>query len=249
MQIINQGILLLGLVFNIVLLVFIVISVLLIYYLLMIDVETKTLENGIMRILGTNKKSLIMMVAVQSCMFVFPAILIAFALSFGMIALCYKYIFEEDLDNGFEPVPSSSAMIKAIILGLIIPLLSSILPILSVLSQNLNDALNFQKSRMKGTFVEIMKKRNVNNVPYILFGFITLIYGFGVFYILPLSFLSMDIGLILVVFFIILMGLILGLTLLALNLQRVVESALIYLLLFWEKTSMLKMLFNNLKAH
>jgi ABC-type antimicrobial peptide transport system permease subunit len=64
MQLANMAILLLGLVFNIVLLVFMVISVLLIYSLLMIGVETKTLEIGIMRMVGTNKKGLVMMVAI-----------------------------------------------------------------------------------------------------------------------------------------------------------------------------------------
>lgn len=64
MQIFNYSTLLLGLVFNIILLVFIVISVLLIYSLLMIGVETKTLETGIMRMLGTNKPGLVTMVAI-----------------------------------------------------------------------------------------------------------------------------------------------------------------------------------------
>ena len=59
-----MSVLFLGLVFNIILLVFIVISVLLIYSLLMIGVETKTMETGIMRMLGTNKRGLVSMVAI-----------------------------------------------------------------------------------------------------------------------------------------------------------------------------------------
>jgi ABC-type antimicrobial peptide transport system permease subunit len=93
MQRYNYSILLLGLVFNIILLVFIVISVLLIYSLLMIGVETKTMETGIMRMVGTNKKGLITMVAIQSSMFVLPAIFCAFVMSFPMIALCYSQVF------------------------------------------------------------------------------------------------------------------------------------------------------------
>ena len=111
MQLANFAILLLGLVFNIVLFVFMVISILLIYSLLMIGVETRTLETGIMRMVGTNKKGLIMMVAIQSGMFVIPAVIAAFLLSFGFIALCYKYAFEVELDQGFEPVPQTSAVI------------------------------------------------------------------------------------------------------------------------------------------
>ena len=111
MQLANFAILLLGLVFNIVLFVFMVISILLIYSLLMIGVETRTLETGIMRMVGTNKKGLIMMVAIQSGMFVIPAVGTAFILCFGFIALCYKYVFQVELNNGFEPVPHASAVI------------------------------------------------------------------------------------------------------------------------------------------
>jgi len=89
----------------------------------------------------------------------------------------------------------------------------------------------------------------MNRVPYIIFGLITFIYGLGMFYVLPLSLLSMKIILILGVFLFILMGLILGLTLLAMNMQRLVEMALTYTLLIWEKTSMLRMVLNNLKTH
>jgi ABC-type antimicrobial peptide transport system permease subunit len=64
MQTANIQILLLGLVFNIILLVFMVISVLLIYSLLMIGVETKTMETGIMRMVGVSKRGLVTMIGI-----------------------------------------------------------------------------------------------------------------------------------------------------------------------------------------
>lgn len=111
MEIFNMSILFLGLVFNVILLVFIVISVLLIYSLLMIGVETKAMETGIMRMMGTNKRGLVLMVAIQSGLFVMPAILTAFALSFPLIAVCYTQIFQEQLTDGFEPVPQPEAIL------------------------------------------------------------------------------------------------------------------------------------------
>jgi hypothetical protein len=126
---------------------------------------------------------------------------------------------------------------------------SSIIPILKVLGQNLNDALNFNRSRIKGTFVEIMKKSKANVVPYIIFGMITFVYGFSIFYTMPLSLLSMKISLLLGIFLFILIGLLVGLTLMAMNLQRFVEIALTYGALFWEKQSMRLLVLNNLKTH
>jgi ABC-type antimicrobial peptide transport system permease subunit len=134
MQIFNYSTLLLGLVFNVILLVFIVISVLLIYSLLMIGVETKTLETGILRMLGTNKRGLIAMVFIHSILFVMPSVIAAFALCFPFIGLCYSKIFKEKLTDGFEPIPQPSAILQALAVGIFIPLVSAILPIMRVLS-------------------------------------------------------------------------------------------------------------------
>lgn len=86
-------------------------------------------------------------------------------------------------------------------------------------------------------------------IPYIVFGLLAVLYGASIYYILPLSLLSFDLGLILKMFFFILLGMLFGLCLFAVNLQRLLEIGLTYLFLFWEKKSMKKMLLNNLKAH
>ena len=52
MKITGAALLGIGLVFKILLLIFIVVSVLLIYSLLLISVETKTFEIGVMRLMG-----------------------------------------------------------------------------------------------------------------------------------------------------------------------------------------------------
>ena len=102
----------------------------------------------------------------------------------------------------------------------------------------MNDALNFSRSRVKAIYVEIMQRSKTNIVPYLIFGTITFLYGFAIYYLLPLSLLSLKLQLILEVFFFILLGLLLGLTLLAINLQRMVETLITHVLLFWEKPSM-----------
>jgi ABC-type antimicrobial peptide transport system permease subunit len=64
MQLYNFGLLFLGLVFNIVIILFIVISILLIYSLLMITTETKTFDIGVMRLIGLSSSGFIAMVFV-----------------------------------------------------------------------------------------------------------------------------------------------------------------------------------------
>ena len=244
-----MAILLFSLIFNLVLVIFIVISIFLIYSLIMIGVETKTFETGIMRMVGVSKKGLLLMIFMQTCMFVLPAIILAFILCFPVLALCYSQIFKEKLTNGFEPVPSWNAIVLAIIVGLFIPLLSSILPLMKVLGQNLNDALNYERNRVKAIYVKIFNKSKADLIPQIIFGILVVAYGFCIFYLLPLSMLSFNLGLILEVFFAILISMLFGLCMLAINIQSFLERFLTYVLLFWEKNSMKKIILNNLKAH
>jgi hypothetical protein len=66
---------------------------------------------------------------------------------------------------------------------------------------------------------------------------------------MPLSLLSMKLSLLLGIFLFILIGLLMGLTLMAMNLQRFIEIGLTYMSLFWEKESMKILVLNNLKTH
>ena len=62
METYSNAILMLGLIFSIIILLFILLSVLLIYSLLMISVESKTFEFGIMRMVGLSKSGIISMI-------------------------------------------------------------------------------------------------------------------------------------------------------------------------------------------
>lgn len=130
----------------------------------------------------------------------------------------YQVLFTEDL--GFQPslVPEGSAVALALSLGFLIPLLSSIVPIQSALSQNLNDSLNVNRNKSSGVLIQIFDQSKANVVPYVIFGLIAVIYGISIYYLLPLALLSANYSLILQIFFFILLGMIFGLTLLAFNL-------------------------------
>ena len=58
----ESPILFIGLVFNIILIIFIIVAVLLIYSLLLISIETKTFDIGVMRLVGLSKKGFVAMI-------------------------------------------------------------------------------------------------------------------------------------------------------------------------------------------
>lgn len=97
--------------------------------------------------------------------------------------------------------------------------------------------------------VEVLDPSKSKNESFITFGLLSVVYGLSIYYFLPMAFLSFDFGLILMILFAILVGMILGLSMLAFNIQRFLEIILCYVLLFWERQSMRRMILMNLKAH
>lgn len=147
MQVFSSAILILGLIFDIIILLFIILSVLLIYSLLMISVESKTFEFGVMRMVGLSKRGIISMIILQSFMFVLPSVAFGFALSMPALSVLYTFLFTADMGVDTNPWPSQFAVVQALVVGLVIPLLSSIAPIQSALSKNLNESLDLQRSK------------------------------------------------------------------------------------------------------
>ena len=217
MELLSTATLLLGLVFSIIVILFIVISILLIYSLLMISVETKTFENGVLRLVGLSKANCVHMILVQSILFVIPSILFGYGASIPALGYLYKYLYKNQPAVQLSKLPSVFASIVALVLGLVIPLVSSIIPIRLALAKNLNESLVANRSKSKGVIVTT-NDGSTNVGPYLLFGGITVIAGMSIFYFLPVAVLSFNIGLVLQIFFLILLGLIFGLTLIALNL-------------------------------
>jgi len=247
MVIYNQAILFIGLVFDIVIILFIVISVLLIYSLLMINTETKTFDIGIMRLVGLSSRGFVAMIFTQAVMFVIPSVIFAYICSYPALWAIFQKLFKTNADQ-LSIVPGASATFLAISVGLLIPTLSSIIPIQRALAKSLSDSLNTARNSLSGTVV-IIEDRSIKVVPYIIFGLICVIFGVTIYIVLPQALLAEKLGLVLSIFFAVLGSLILGLTLLAANLRGFIETIVVYLLFFWEGKSMRALLKKNLIAH
>ena len=100
MQIFSFALLFIGLVFNILLIIFVIISVLLIYSLLMITTETKTFDTGVMRLLGLTSKGFVAMILTQGIMFVLPSIISAYISAYPILYLLFMKVFKNDLSSG-----------------------------------------------------------------------------------------------------------------------------------------------------
>lgn len=142
LQSFTLSVLFLGLVFDLIVMLLVIISVLLIYSLLLQNVETKSFEIGVQRMVGLGKTGLIFMVLAQSCMFVLPAVLMGFTFSIPCLKI-FSYVMYEQLNLEISPVLNTNAVLQALFIGVVIPLLSSVIPIRVALRKNLNDALDY----------------------------------------------------------------------------------------------------------
>lgn len=245
----SQATMFLGLIFDIVILLFMMLSILLIYSLLMISVESRAFEFGVIRMNGLSSKGIVYIILTQATMFVMPAVITGFIFAINSLSRLNKIIFEESLGIVTSPAPSAYAVGQALIMGILIPVFSSIAPIQKALSKDLNESLDIQRSKAKVVDIEILDPKNNDMSSYIVFGLLATLYGMSIYYLLPLSLLSFNFSLVLKIFILILVGMLLGLTMLAFNLQRFVEIVFTYVLLFFERKSMKRLVSFNLASH
>ena len=249
LELYNYALLFIGLIFNVLLIIFVVVATLLVFSLLLISVESKAFEFGVMRLVGLTRLGFISMIFTQAGMFVLPAVTAAFALSFPLIYVLFSTISSNDLGYMPSVAPSGQATLNALFIGVLIPLLSSIVPIKRGLNANLTETLDTSRSKTKGAIITISDAKAINVAPYLLFGTISVVLGIVVYYGLPQAMLKLNLGMILSIFFLLLMGMLLGLVLASLNLQPALERLLLHVFFFWEKNSMRTILKKNMIAH
>ena len=122
------------------------------------------------------------------------------------------------------------------VIGILIPFLSSIIPIKRALSYNLTDALNVtQRAKTTGILITFTDNESKNLLPYLIFGSISVAFGTAIYYFLPLGLVSVNFQMILYVFFSLLIGMLLGLTLFATNIRSILEIIYVYIFFFWER--------------
>lgn len=190
MQTYSYAVLFIGLIFNVLLLIFVVVACLLIYSLLLISVETKTFEIGVMRLVGLTKCGFVGMIVTQATMFVIPSVIFGFLCALPAIYMIYYFLFTDEM--GFSPtiLPDWFATTQALLIGIFIPLISSIIPIRRALSKNLTESLNVQRAKNSGLLITFTDNSKKNLLPYVLFGTITVLFGISIYYFLPKSLLT-----------------------------------------------------------
>jgi len=238
----------LGIILNLIIAVVFILSTILIYNLLMVTLETKTFEFGVIRMIGLSKPGLAKLILIQALSFVIPGIILGIGVSIPLLMYAGN-ILESKIQVNIPIVPTGKALFWSIILGLIIPIISSYYPMKEALGKDLNLALDLVHSKTNS--IQISVEINSKKIPWpsITFGLLSAVFGFAIYILLPLSLLSLNVGLLLGMFFAILIGLLVGLSLLSLNLQHIMERIITTVFFFWTNKSYRSLITKNLTAH
>jgi len=240
----------LGLILNIIIFILLFLSILLIYSLLMINVETRTFELGVMRMVGTSRRGLIMLLLVQAFSYAIPSwvigLILAESCTFGLVDILTSFI-----GIPLDPHLSTNGVLWSTLLGLFVPIMASILPIRDALGKNLHDALDTRKSKVSAVKVKLERADPTQHISWtmVIVGAGIAAFGSIIYYVFPLALLSFNLGLLLNVFFFLLIGMLLGLTILSLNLQPIMERFVLIVFFFWENKAIRSITGKNLIAH
>eukprot|EP01091_Cochliopodium_minus_P014119 TRINITY_DN4729_c1_g3_i1.p1 TRINITY_DN4729_c1_g3~~TRINITY_DN4729_c1_g3_i1.p1 ORF type:complete len:1147 (+),score=296.15 TRINITY_DN4729_c1_g3_i1:490-3441(+) len=220
----------------------------LIYSLLLSNVQEKTYEYGMLRALGFQRNSLISLLVIQALFFTIPGI------SLGLLCAWLANVPVTIILNGKTNSTlgyslSPSAILLSTFIGLVLPIVSNIAPIKNALSRTLRDSLDVYHTT-PGTSVKMIKLENLGLSPWqIVLSLLTIIAGFMVYYVVPYSFTFNNLPLFLSILTIILLGMVMGLCMISTTLQPYFERVVLQLIVWGKDRALLNLIRKSLSGH
>jgi len=222
----------------------------LIYSLLLSDVESKVYESGMLRALGMQQKTLIALLSLQSLLFSIPGLSVGLFVAF----LVWQPIRWALVHFMATPTPimlNTTPILVGVSVGLLMPLLALIGPVMKSLSKTLRDSLDLYHSSTNDTLVVVTKLENLGLSPGQTWGAVLMvIFGFVVYYLAPLSFIFLNLPLFFTIFVAVLAGMLIGLCLLAMLFHTRVQLLVMHCIMWFSDARKLKPLVRkNLHGH
>jgi ABC-type antimicrobial peptide transport system permease subunit len=224
-----------------------------IYALILGDVSERTYELSMLRALGFKNAALGSLLVFQTAAFAIPALIIGLIIAALLsVGIAYGVGWFASLNISYwMPI---SAWAIGISVGVAIPTIATVLPIQNALSTTLRDGLDLSHSAANAVTVQMRRLSDIGVSPlYSTLGIVLVLIGFTTFYLLPLAFIFQDLAWFLGVLTAILMGMLLGLALVAQSLQPYLEKLVLRFVLLVGSCSrdmnMLTVISKNLSGH
>ncbi|KAL9645766.1 hypothetical protein ABK040_003498 [Willaertia magna] len=240
-----------GLIISIIVIVLSSLSIVLIYSLLMINVENRRFEMGVFRMIGMKRIHVVQLILVQAiCFYGIPSWIIGLIigqLSFSGVSI----ILSKTLQAPVTYVITFEAFALGTLIGILVPVIASILPIIAALGQNLHDSLDTQRSKSQAVkySVERAEGEGIAITP-IAIGIISAVFGFAIYYVFPLSLITLNVTIMLYIFMAVILCMLLGAILLSLNLENSIEFIVVlFTIQLFESSAVVDLVEKNLVSH
>eukprot|EP00186_Timspurckia_oligopyrenoides_P005004 CAMPEP_0182451054 /NCGR_PEP_ID=MMETSP1172-20130603/43509_1 /TAXON_ID=708627 /ORGANISM="Timspurckia oligopyrenoides, Strain CCMP3278" /LENGTH=1001 /DNA_ID=CAMNT_0024648789 /DNA_START=220 /DNA_END=3225 /DNA_ORIENTATION=+ len=234
----------LGLLVTLVGIVLSVLAFVVLQSLLSFSVDARTQEAGIYRLLGLHRISLLLMILLQSLILSIPSCILGLILAQALFVPATQFLASV-LSTELSPILPPQSFIYGIMLGIIVPLIATIQPIQNALKVSPSNAFNSTKSKsISSGFSVSVHHESPNHQHHLLqwrklpleliaLSIVAVIYGFVVYYAFPKALLHGDLSLLLIVFLILLLSILFGLTFLVVNTDRMCMLVFYYVLFGW----------------
>ena len=224
-------------------------GVLLIFSLLLHDVDAKTYEYGMLRALGMRHRTLVQVLVSKAIMFSIPGI------ALGLLLAFFLNMPLDGVISDYAAIPTSyafypSAVGLAVVVGLIMPLLANIVPISRALSRTLRDSLDVYHHVVSDVTVRIIHLADLGlDLWQTALALLMVVVGFVTFYVVPYAFIFGNIPLFLGILNGILLGMLLGLCIIAQAVQPVLERVILRVMLWRYHHKLHGIVKKNLSGH
>mmetsp|Transcript_45906 Transcript_45906/g.33660 ORF Transcript_45906/g.33660 Transcript_45906/m.33660 type:complete len:156 (-) Transcript_45906:354-821(-) len=133
-----------------------ILSSILMYSLMVSDIEEKTYTFGMLRALGFRNSSLKQLIIIQSFTFSIPGLLFGLVVAALMnVIVCFGiYLYSE---NPSDYKLSVTGILLGLAIGIILPIISNIMPIQKAMALNLRDTLDLYHRSVNELTVQIKR--------------------------------------------------------------------------------------------
>ena len=198
-------------------------SAMLLYSLMLSDIDSKTYEYGMLRALGFRKRMLVAMLIEQSLGFSLPGLTIGIFIAWILNVYLRELIFIS-AQNYMTYELTSAAITIGLTFGLIMPALANYLPIRVAMQMSLRNSLDLSKRTNGEIGIKVQKLEDVGiDTNQLIVSLILISMGFCTYYLIPYAFINNNMTMVTSLLNLLLILIIIGLTLICILLFPLVE--------------------------
>ena len=201
----------------------------LLYSLMLSDVDAKTYEYGMLRALGFTKNHLIGVITLKSFSFSIPGltfgIMVAFVLNIGLRMLIFIRA-----ENYTDYTLTLVSILIGGIFGLIMPAISNYMPIKQALGKNLRNSLDLNRRNNEEIGLRVEKLEDIGiSINQLMVSLILIIVGFSTYYLVPYTIKEKKMTILFLLMNLILVLVILGLAFICMLVFEYIERLMLWI--------------------